>query len=152
MYDCSEWPGSNHIEKSINMLTVLFSWCFLLFVFAGQFIIYMSEGKDTKHFLREFKVTFQGICFATFHTGILNFCLGACHMLMRNKEKAQLMILSLIESAYILSMIMSLRCKKVYALKCSGWQFVVSSFLRICLILTFAIDFTESENTQKLVN
>jgi hypothetical protein len=114
MYDFTQLTSPDSLGKSLNILALVFAFLFFMAVLGGQFIVYFTEGKHSKHFLRGFKVGLPSIWFTTFHTGILNFCFGACHLLMQNHEENQLVILIVIEAAYVTFLTFSLRSNKIY--------------------------------------
>ncbi len=127
----------NIFGKSLNILTLAFGFLFFIALLGGQFIIYFNEKDNSKYFMKDFKVSIQSIWFTTFHIGILNFCFGACHLLMQNQPSNQLVVLSIIEVVYITFLTMSLKSNKVYKKKYVGWQYAMASLIRIGLIFTF---------------
>lgn len=136
----------------INLLTVGFAFFIFIYVFASQLLIYMTEGVNSKYFLTDFKVNIKSIFFTTFHTGILNFGLGVSHMLLLNHQNNQLLILGLIELIYIILLGISVKSRNIYSKKFMGWQYMVSSFLRIGFISTFILDTSKTSLTHDLIN
>ncbi len=118
------------------MLFVIFIWYALLLFFLVKTI----QKKAQLYLLRNFQTNLKSVIHLTIESGLLNFCLGACHALFLEDYRIQLITLTFVEMAYIMTLIWSLHARKVYLLKYVGWQNIIASFLRIFLMFIFSLD------------
>ncbi len=140
IFDITHLNSKNYWQKGVNILTVALFTIFFLYLISWFFVIKIIQKNKASHFFDNFQTNIKGIVFRTIECGILNFCLGACHILLESHYWIQILALTCLEVGYILLLVFSIKSRKVYHFKYVGWQNIAASFLRILLIFTLKLD------------
>jgi hypothetical protein len=113
---------------------------FLSYVFFWHIIVKKIEKKNAKYFFNNYHSNNESVISLAFEANLMNFCLGACHLLFESFYTQQLFVLACIELIYICLRVGSIHKKTVTRIKSFGFQSILTSFLRMLLIFSFLID------------
>lgn len=140
MYDSTHITSTNLIEKILNLLTLILFVIFIAQLISGFFLLKSSYDKNAKYFYDNCSNTLTGSTQLLVEYGLLNFCLGAAHLMVENYYNTQLLVLFWVEVVFITVIVSSINKSKIYEYKYIEWQNILASFLRICLIITYYFD------------
>ncbi len=139
-FDCVNLNSFNFWQKALNLLTLILFAAFLTYIIVWYVLVKLVQRQNSNHFFSNYHTNNQALISITLESSVLNFSLGACHVLLQSYYNLQLKFLLGIEISYLLLMITFIRTKHIYRKKYNKFQNMLACLLRIGLISTFSID------------
>jgi hypothetical protein len=95
-FDGTHINYNNYFQKSVNSLTLLFFVICIWYALLLFSLVKTTQKKAQLYLLRNFQTNLKSLVHLTIESGLLNFCLGACHALFLEDYGIQLITLTFV--------------------------------------------------------
>lgn len=122
----------------MNLITLSLFFIFIFLSFSLYFLIKLAYNKNSLILFDRCKNNIQGCFFMLLQNGLRNFCLGISHLFVSDDKFDKILILSFVESAFIILLTRFLFSNKIiFYDKLLVWNSILISFEQILLNFTF---------------
>jgi uncharacterized membrane protein len=140
MSDCTTMFAFRFKDKVLSLISLVLFALLIAQIVAGFFLIKSQYKQHSKYFYDNCNNTITGSFYLLVEYGLLNFLLGAAHILLVKHYHTQLVTLLLIEVSFCCFVVYSIRNLSVFEWKYLQWIVFAASFLRASLIVTYFLD------------